>query len=149
MYSYGAAGQHPILQSEIAPLVAPAATAVEVSGLTTVSLVRNWAQAWLLWRDIQVRIVDKGLSVQAATDAVASNRATVYVPEGQGGSILVLANVGQELEDQITVTIASAPVAGVVYTVVGMHLRYELGGMGEAVARRGRILQTLVLQGSN
>ncbi len=143
VYSYGpSAGQHPIIASEVEPSIAPSATAVEVAGATTWSVVRNWAPTWLLWREIQSRVVDKTLPTQALTDSVAANLAASLVPELAGGSITVLANVGQEIGDQVNLNVPTSPVSaiGAPYTVAGMVLSYS--------AEVGVILQTLLLQGS-
>jgi hypothetical protein len=94
-----------------------------------------------LWRDLEVRRVIKALSVQAATDAVASDEAQLYNPDLEGGALMVLANVGQEIEDQVTLTVATAPITGVVYTVDNLTVAFDV--------KDGRILSTLGLVGSN
>jgi hypothetical protein len=139
-YSFGPSS-HPILQSELEAISTPTATGVEVSGLTTLSIVRNWPAVWLRWRDNPESLVDKTLGTQGATDAVAANRASDLVPETVWGSIFALANVGQEVGDQIDVTIATAPVAGLLCNVVGLLTTYHQPD--------GRLLQTIHLQGSN
>jgi hypothetical protein len=141
VYSYGGSGQHPMVSCHVRPLATPRATSVLVDGSATASLTRNWGASWLLWRDLEVRRVIKALSVQAATDAAAFDEAQLYNPDLAGGALTVLANVGQEVEDQVTVTIATAPIAGQVYTVDGLALAFDV--------RDGRLLQTLALVGSN
>jgi hypothetical protein len=142
-YSYGPSGgsQHPVLQSEFEPMAVPSATGVEVAGSSTYSEVRNWTPTWLLWRDLRSSVVDKTLDTQDKTDSVAGYLAQLLVPEAVSGAITVLANVGQELADQVDVTIATAPVNGMVCSVSGILTSYH--------QRDGRILQTIALEGSN
>jgi hypothetical protein len=141
VYSYGAAGQHPILYSHIRARATPAATSVEVAGATTTSLARNWPVSWLLWRDLEVRVVNKSLAAQAQTDAVSADEASFYNPETISGFFQVLANVGQEVQDQVTVTVATAPLSAQLVTVDGYDVAYN--------QRDGRIIQTLSLVGTN
>jgi hypothetical protein len=141
VYSYGGTGQHPLLVSHIRPVATPKATSVLVDGATTTSLTRNWSASWLLWRELEVRRVIKALTVQAATDAAAFDESQLYNPDLAGGSLQVLANVGQEVEDQVTLTVATAPIAAQVYTVDGLTVQFDV--------RDGRLLQTLALVGTN
>jgi hypothetical protein len=141
VYSYGATGQHPIVYSHIRARATPAATSIEVAGATTTSLARNWAASWLLWRDLEVRVVNKGLAAQAGTDAVSADEASFYNPETVSGFFQVLANVGQEVQDQVTVTVATAPLSAQVVTVDALDVAYS--------QRDGRIMQTLHLVGTN
>jgi hypothetical protein len=141
VYSYGGSGQQPILSSHLRPLATPAATSFLVDGSTTASLTRNWEPTWLLGRDLMVRKVDKALGNQPATDAVASDAATWYAPELAGGTLTVLVNVGQEVADQVSLTVPTAPISSAVYTVDGYSLHFD--------QRDGRILQTLTVVGTN
>lgn len=138
-YSYGPAA-HPIVQADVAPLTAPSATSVEVVGKSTTSLARALSLISLLGHEVPARIVDKTLDSQAKTDSVASQMATLLVPESRGGEITTLANVGLEVGDQIDLTIPSAPISGQVYTVAGIVTSYS---------REHGLVQTLKLEGSN
>lgn len=151
VYSYGAAA-HPVVQSEIWPAVASSYSGELVSGLGTLSLVRNWGPTWMTWRDSLHRTVDKTLANQAATDAVSADRAASLLTEQAGGTIRVLANVGQEMGDQVDVTIPSAGLAAEVFTVSGVTTSWvtdsgRTQGRG-LVPTAGRMLQTLKLSGS-
>jgi hypothetical protein len=145
VYTYGpATGQHPIVQSEVEPYATPTATAVEVAGLSTWSLTRNWTPAWLLWRDTRAVLSDKTLGTQAYTDSVAGYLASLYQPQANGGGkILTLANVAQEVADQINLNIPTSPVTsiGTAYSIVGRILSWQ--------QKVGLILQTLTLEGTN
>ncbi len=143
VYSYAIAtdGKHPIIQSEVEPMVAPAATSVEVAGAATWSVARNWTPTWLLWRDIVSSKVDKTLGNQTMTDDAASNLASLLAPESQGGSFTSFANVGHELGDQIDVTIATAPISGQVYTIGGLLFTWDW--------KKGQLIQRLGLAGTN
>ncbi len=141
VYSYGpGAGQHPIVQSYLAPITAPSSTSVEVVGKTSRSLARNWAVAGLLGHELTARVVDKTLGSQAETDAAATNLARLLGPESRGGEITTLANVGIELGDQVDVTVPSAGVVAQTYTVAGIVTSWD---------RERGLIQTLYLEGTN
>jgi hypothetical protein len=140
-YSYGpGAGQHPIVQGNLAPLVVPSATSAEVVGKSTTSLARNWSALQLLGHEVLTRLVDKTLDTQAKTDSAAANLASLLGPETRGGEITALANVGIEIGDQVDVTIASAGVSAQVYTVAAVVTSWD---------REHGLIQTLGLEGSN
>ena len=139
--SYGpGAGQQPVVQGDVAVMVAPSATSVEVVGTSTSSLARNWDEQNLLGHELIARLVDKTLDSQTKTDSVASAEASLLGPEGRGGEITTLANVGLELGDQVDVTIASAGLNGAVFTVAGLLTSY---------ARAHGLVQTAKLEGTN
>ncbi len=141
VYSYGpSAGQHPVIQGNLAPLVAPSGTAVEVVGKSTSSVSRDMTLANLLGHELVVRVVDKTLDTQAKTDATASQMVALFAPEGRGGEITTLANVGIELGDQITLNVPTAGVGGEVYTVAGIVTSWS---------RSHALVQTLQLEGTN
>ena len=141
VYTYGpGAGQHPVTQGNVAPLVAPSGTAVEVVGKSTSSVARDMALANLLGHELVVRVVDKTLDTQAKTDSAAAQMVALFAPEGKGGEITTLANVGVELGDQVTVNVPTAGVSAEVYTVAGIVTSWS---------RVHALVQTLHLEGSN
>lgn len=140
-YAYGpGAGQHPITQGNVAPLVSPSGTAVEVVGKATSSLARHLPLTNLLGHELVVRVVDKTLDTQAKTDGTAARMVTLLAPEGRGGEITTLANVGVELGDQITLDVPTAGVRASVYTVAGIVTSWS---------RVHPLVQTLYLEGTN
>lgn len=141
VYSYGpGAGQHPIVQGNVAPIASPSATSVEVTGASTTSLARDYRAVALFGRELLARVVDKTLDTQAKTDTAAAGLLAELVPEARGGEITTLANVGIELGDQVDVTIASAGLSAAVFTVVGILTTWS---------RATGLLQTLQLEGTN